>query len=38
MIGFTRVTKTAWYAAGGFANPNCTRRELAGAWSYWIRA
>lgn len=36
--GFMRVTRTVWYAAGGFANSHCSRRQVGGAWSYWIRA
>lgn len=32
-----RVNKRAWYAAGGFTNSNCWRRQSrGGGWKYYI--
>jgi len=32
-----QVTKTEWYAAGGFANSRCYRKARTdGAWRYYI--
>jgi len=33
----TRVSKSEWYAAGGFANSRCYRKaDSRGAWRYYI--
>lgn len=32
-----QVTKREWYAAGGFKNPNCYRKQSkGGGWKYYI--
>jgi len=36
-IGSRKVTKRQWYAAGGFANPLCWRRDRGRGWEYFIR-
>lgn len=38
MTGHTRVTKRQWYAAGALSNPRCWRRQVGGAWHYYIEA
>lgn len=37
MTGSDRVTKRHWYDLGGFANPRCWRRHVAGIWRYYVR-
>lgn len=38
MMGYTRVTKRAFYQAGGFANPRCVRVTRGKAYAYFIRS
>jgi hypothetical protein len=35
-MGSMRVTKREWYAAGGFRNSRCWRRQVRGSWQYYI--
>jgi hypothetical protein len=37
MIGYMRMTRRAWYAAGGFANPRCVRVTRGRSWAYFYR-
>jgi len=32
-----RITKHAWHALGGLANPDCFRKQWGAGWSYWVR-
>jgi hypothetical protein len=36
--GYARVTKRRWLDAGGLSNPRCYRRQVRGAWHYFIEA
>lgn len=38
MIGYTRISRAAWYAAGGFRNPRCIRKHNGRSWAYFIRS
>ncbi len=33
--GWQRMSRKAWYAEGGFANPHLTRKMRGKAWTYW---
>lgn len=35
MIGYMRMTKRAWYRAGGFAESRCVRVTRGGAYAYY---
>lgn len=37
MIGYTKITKRAFYNAGGFANTRCVRVTRGRAWAYFYR-
>lgn len=32
-----KLSKRAWYAAGGFSNPRLYRRMRGGSWQYFYR-
>jgi hypothetical protein len=34
--GSIRVSKKDWYLNGGFANSRCWRRQVRGAWHYFM--
>lgn len=36
MTGRLRVTRSEWYAHGGFSNPYCHRRMRGHSWQYFI--
>lgn len=36
-LGSRQVTRREWYAAGGFSNPRCWRKQRGRAWCYFIR-
>jgi len=35
MNAMVKITKTHWYALGGLANPNLTRKHKRGVWVYY---
>lgn len=37
MIGYLRLTKRAWYLAGGFAEDRCVRVTRGRSWAYFWR-
>jgi hypothetical protein len=37
LTGSMRVTKRSWYAYGGFRSNDCWRRQVRGAWQYFIQ-
>lgn len=38
LLGYARMTRAAWYRAGGFANARCVRVTRNGRWAYYWRA
>ena len=34
--GYWRTSKRNWYESGGFRNSLCWRRQVRGAWQYFI--
>lgn len=37
MIGYTQITKRAFYLAGGFSNSRCVRVTRGRGWRYYYR-
>ena len=37
MIGYEKISRRAFYAAGGFANTRCVRVMRGRAWAYFRR-
>lgn len=37
LIGYMRMTRAAWYRAGGFSEPRCVRVTRCGRWLYLYR-
>lgn len=38
MIGYTPITRLAFYSLGGFSNPRCVRvTSGSGSWAYYWR-
>lgn len=37
MLGYMRMTRGAWYLAGGFSEPRCVRVTRGGHWAYYWR-
>lgn len=37
MIGHTKITRAAFYNAGGFANPRCVRVSRGASYAYYFR-
>lgn len=38
LLGYARMTRKAWYRAGGFSEPRCVRVTRNGRWVYLWRA
>jgi hypothetical protein len=37
MMGYTKISRCAFYAAGGLSNPACVRVTRGKAWAYFFR-
>lgn len=35
-VGTERISKKLWYALGGFSNNDLFRKQVNGAWCYYI--
>ncbi len=38
MIGYRKISRTAFYRAGGFSNARLVRTMRGKSWTYWERA
>jgi hypothetical protein len=37
MLGYTQISKKAFYLKGGLSNPDLVRTSKRGVWQYWER-
>lgn len=37
MLGYSRITKRAFYAVGAFSNPRCARVTRHNRWAYYYQ-